>query len=181
MDDNVWLVTIPGWQGSGLRHWQTCWEKGYPFSLRVEQQDWQRPDRETWAHAMDNTLRQLPGKAMLVAHSLGCLTVVHWAAQASMREQALIKGALLVAPPDLDNDHTRSVMPASGFLPLPQHCQPFPTHVVASSNDTYCSLAVAQSMAVAWGRHLPISGNKVISTNCPAWVIGRPDSGFCSG
>lgn len=151
MDDEVWLVTVPGWQGAGPRHWQAHWEKGYPFSQRAQQRDWQHPEREGWVRVLNDTLRQLPGKVMFVAHDLGCLTVAHWMAQASLREQALIKGALLVAPPDLGSDYTQSVMPASEFLPLPLHRLPFPTHVVASGNDAYCSLAAAQSMAMAWG------------------------------
>lgn len=151
MDDDIWLVTVPGWHGAGPRHWQTCWEKGYPFSQRVALHSRHQPERATWVSALDDRLRQLPGKVILVAHCLGCLTVVYWAAQASLIEQVSIKGALLVAPPDLNNPYTQSVITASEFLPLPLHRLPFPAHVVASRNDSYCSLAVAQSMAMAWG------------------------------
>ena len=160
MDDDIWLVSVPGWQGSSLRHWQTLWEKGYPFAQRVEQYDWLHPDREEWVRCLDDTLRELPGRAMLVAHSLGCLTVAHWAAQASMCEQAAIKGALLVAPPDLGNAYTQAVLPVVGFSPLPLHRLPFPSHVVSSDDDVYCSPEAAQALADAWGAAFTSIGAK---------------------
>jgi uncharacterized protein len=84
---------------------------------------------------------------VLVAHSLGCHLVAAWAA--ASRHTAAIRGALLVAPPDLSRDdlprdlHSwRKAVP--GFLPFPATC-------VVSSNDPFGSLAAGHSMAAAWG------------------------------
>jgi uncharacterized protein len=84
---------------------------------------------------------------VLVAHSLGCHLVAAWAA--ASRHTAAIRGALLVAPPDLSRadlppDLTSWRKPIPGLLPFPATC-------VVSSNDPFGSLAAGQSMAAAWG------------------------------
>jgi uncharacterized protein len=84
---------------------------------------------------------------VLVAHSLGCHLVAAWAA--ASRHTAVIRGALLVAPPDL----TQGDLPPDLYSwrkpilnPLP-----FPATCVVSSNDPFGSLAEGQRMAAAWG------------------------------
>jgi uncharacterized protein len=84
---------------------------------------------------------------VLVAHSLGCHLVAAWAA--ASRQTSAIRGALLVAAPDL----TREDLPPDLYSwrkpvlnPLP-----FPATCVVSSNDPFGSLAAGQSMAAAWG------------------------------
>jgi hypothetical protein len=145
------LVIVPGWMDSGAGHWQTLWEKSYPASVRSEQDDWARPVRSDWVARLDATLQQLEADedVVFVAHSLGCATVAHWAAQASLLEQRRIRGALLVAPPDLD-DVRCDVVPASGFTPLPDWRLPFPAIVVASLDDPFCTPERAEAMARAW-------------------------------
>lgn len=82
---------------------------------------------------------------VLVAHSLACLVVAHWAARTGRK----VKGALLVAPPDPDGPNFPAA--ATGFSPLPAVALGFPSIVVASSNDPYGSIAFAQSWAQTWG------------------------------
>lgn len=82
---------------------------------------------------------------IVVAHSLGCLTVVHWA-----RETAhSLAGALLVAPPDPTLPSLAFC--AEGFAPVPLQSLDWPSTVVASANDPYASLGFAQTCAQAWG------------------------------
>jgi uncharacterized protein len=84
---------------------------------------------------------------VLVAHSLGCHLVAAWAA--ASRHTGAIRGALLVAPPDL----TREDLPPdlhSWRKPVPGHL-PFPATCVVSSNDPFGSQAAGQSLAAAWG------------------------------
>jgi uncharacterized protein len=84
---------------------------------------------------------------VLVAHSLGCHLVAAWAA--ASRHTRAIRGALLVAAPDV----TRDDLPPDLYswrkpvlTPLP-----FPAICVASSNDPFGSLAAGHGMAAAWG------------------------------
>ena len=34
-DDDVTLLTVPGWGDSGHAHWQSRWELGYPLARRA--------------------------------------------------------------------------------------------------------------------------------------------------
>jgi predicted alpha/beta hydrolase family esterase len=82
---------------------------------------------------------------VLVAHSLGCLTVAHYAQNPENR----ILGAMLVAPADPDRDDFPEEI--HGFDPCPTQTLPFPSYVVGSQNDPWCSLERAETMAADWG------------------------------
>ena len=82
---------------------------------------------------------------MLVAHSLGCLLAVHWAGQTRLSARA----ALLVGVPNPDRPSFPPEI--SGFSPLPVRPLPFPSILVASSDDPYGSVDFAATCAAAWG------------------------------
>jgi uncharacterized protein len=91
---------------------------------------------------------------VLVAHSLGCHLVAAWAA--ASRHTAAIRGALLVAPPDV----TRGDFPpdmVNWRKPVLQKL-PFPAICVLSSNDPFGSLAAGQATAAAWGARSFVAG-----------------------
>ncbi len=143
------VLILPGWQGSGPGHWQSLWQQRYGHTL-VEQHDWQRPLRGDWIARLEDVLLQncSPTQpALLVAHSLGCILVGAWAAHS--RNTARVAGALLVAPGDVAQANLSSILPS--WLPLPGQTLPFPSVLVGSHNDPYCSLARAQTLAQAWG------------------------------
>ena len=114
-DDDVFLVTVPGWGNSGPQHWQSYWEMLYPLARRVEQDNWLYPTRADWVERLAGTVDDCAGKVVLAAHSLGCHTVVAWLAQASLQQQRKVQGVLLVAPPALPITAERAL--ASGELP----------------------------------------------------------------
>jgi len=142
---NVATLIIPGIGNSDHAHWQTLWEVANRECVRVQQRDWNRPVCDEWVNVLEQAIAELGGSPVLVAHSLGCLCVAHWAARISLK----IKGALLVAPPDPEEASFPSE--ATGFSPLPMRLFSFPSIVVASSNDPYGSLEFASSCALAWG------------------------------
>jgi uncharacterized protein len=88
----------------------------------------------------------LPERVVLVAHSLGCPLVAHWARNGSVQR---VVAALLVAPADVEREG--ALKPLRDFAPLPLDRLPFPSWVVASSNDPYASLERARHFARAWG------------------------------
>jgi predicted alpha/beta hydrolase family esterase len=49
---------------------------------------------------------------------------------------------------------------ATGFAPFPLFPLPFPSVVVASTNDPYASVAYAAGLAQAWGSRCEIAGAK---------------------
>jgi predicted alpha/beta hydrolase family esterase/GNAT superfamily N-acetyltransferase len=152
------VLIVPGLHGSGPRHWQTAWERERGDCQRVEQRDWQNPRCAEWVATLDDAIAATDGPLVLVAHSLGCVTVAHWVAEHEALAQQRIAGALLVAPSDVDRPGFPAV--ASGFSPAPLAPLPFPSVVVASADDPFISLARAEHFADAWGSRFVAVGAK---------------------
>ena len=89
-------VIAPGYQDSDAGHWQTLWQAELgPAAVRVAVGSWDEPELEDWVAGLDAAMT--PG-AVIVAHSLGCLTALEWLA----RHPGVAAGAFLVAVPDPD-------------------------------------------------------------------------------
>lgn len=142
---NSTVLMLPGIGNSGPAHWQSLWQNAEPAFVRVQQRDWSQPVCEEWVAALERTVASIDTDVVLVAHSLGCALVAHWAAKTHVKIQA----ALLVAPPDPDGPNFPKA--AVGFSPLPMTAFAFPSIVVASSNDPYGDLAFSSAAASAWG------------------------------
>jgi predicted alpha/beta hydrolase family esterase len=153
---NTHFLTVPGLAGSGPQHWQTIWEVQEPalFS-RIEQDSWDWPNREDWVERLQEQISRLSSPVVLVAHSLGCITVVHWAAKYA---SPWIKGALLVAPADAELSKRLNFV--EGFTPIPVVPLPFQSIVVASTNDIYATIKRSQFWAEAWGSEFVNLGKK---------------------
>lgn len=139
------ILILPGIHGSGDGHWQTVWEQSLPGAARVHASDWARPVRPDWVANLERAVAARGPDTVLVAHSLGCLQVVHWAAQTKLP----VRAALLVAPPD----PTRAGFPveAVGFAPVPFTPLPFASAVVASADDPYATPQFSRLCAQTWG------------------------------
>ena len=140
------VLTLPGWQGSGPEHWQSRWEALHGYE-RVEQNDWQRPLRGDWSVRLDELMADASEPVLLVAHSLGCQLVAWWAAHS--RHVNRVSAAVLVAPPDVEQQHELQQRLHS-WTPIARQALPFKTLVLSSNNDPYCSLERAQAMAADW-------------------------------
>ena len=142
-------LILPGWQGSSAEHWQSHWQRSLPNSTRVEQQDWANPQRADWVAELNRAVAADPRPAILIAHSLGCVTVAHWAQQAPLELLRRVRGALLVAPADVERPDCPE--PLQNFAPLPRDLLPFPSQLIGSDNDPAASAARAVEMARHWG------------------------------
>lgn len=149
----IHTVFVPGYGNSLGDHWQMQWFKKTPNSHWVEQIDWDSPEKNAWVNGLQNTLANIQEPIIFVAHSLGCLTIAEWAQQ----HHANILGAYLVAVPD----PTAPNFPAaiSGFQQLPLNSLPFPSKIIASTNDPYCSKERCEYFAQAWGSELRFMGD----------------------
>ena len=148
------VIIVPGLGGSGPEHWQSRWQNRLPDVDRLEQADWDNPDRADWIQRLDTAIARAKSPPILIAHSLGCSLVACWAAQ----HQRPVHAALLVATPDIESDaHTPPETHV--FRPLPMTRLPFRTIVVASRNDPYVTFPRAAAMAEAWGAELVDAGN----------------------
>jgi predicted alpha/beta hydrolase family esterase len=151
------VLILPGWQNSGPQHWQTLWERAHPEYVRVQQRDWDYPVCSEWVETLERTLAQLSSPPVLVAHSLGCITLAHWAVSSrAQRFRRPLQGALLVAPPDVELPGTTTDV--TGFAPVPLDRLPFVSILVASTSDPYCAIARAEQFANAWGSRLVNAG-----------------------
>jgi predicted alpha/beta hydrolase family esterase len=110
---------------------------------------WNSPHRNTWVTKLDQAIRQAQAPVVLAAHSLGCLAVAWWAELAGQPFGWPVAGALLVAPADVDRDDVRPELAA--FQPTPVKPLPFPSIVVASSDDPWIAADKARALAGGWG------------------------------
>jgi uncharacterized protein len=148
------VLILPGWQNSGPDHWQSRWETLHGY-VRVDQHDWMTPKRGDWIARLEEVLLGMDEPAVLVAHSLGCHLAVAWTAHS--RNTHRVKGALLVAPPDTERDDLRTMLPS--WAPVPLKPLPFPSVLVASTDDPYAGIERSQGFAAAWGSRLVDLGN----------------------
>jgi uncharacterized protein len=137
---------------------------------RVIQHDWMRPLRGDWITRLEEVLllkkeqtsetlcrptaqnasKTAAGGVMMVAHSLGCHLVSAWAALS--KNTHLVRGALLVAPPDGVRENFPHEL--KSWRPPVLQALPFPSICVISSNDPFCELQPGREMAQAWGSRL---------------------------
>ncbi len=106
-----------------------------------------QPLRGDWMAQLEEAVLAAPGPVVLVAHSLGCALTAAWAAHSQNTHR--VAGALLVAPGDPEREELRAVL--KSWSPVVLQALPFPSILLGSQNDPYCSFARAQSFAVAWG------------------------------
>ncbi len=180
------ILILPGLGNSGPDHWQSWLEGRLPDCHRVEQRDWDRPDRMAWIAALERDVGAHEPPVLLVGHSLGAITIVHWA----MPDDRRVLGALLVAPTDPDSPNVSDA--SRSFRPVPMRPLAFPSIVVASSNDPYVTLDRAREFARGWGsrfRELPDAGHVNSESGYGPWpqaetlirelLGGRPAADDC--
>lgn len=164
------VLLLPGIGGSGPDHWQSHWERTDPDMTRFAPSDWERPELADWCEALDRAVKSLDRPPILVAHSLACLLVAHWAAARGTP----VAGAMLVAVPDPSG----LAFPdeAQSFAQVPEQPLPFPSLIVASANDPYGTVDHNKRRAGQWGSRLialgPL-GHINAGSNLSDWPEGR--------
>lgn len=164
------VLVVPGIGNSGPSHWQSLWQSSHPNWRRLIVENWDKVECDDWVSALERQLVNAPANTLLVAHSLGCLAVAHWAEQSGKK----IGGALLVAVPDPEApSFPRGA--AHGFSPLPLVSLRFPTVVVCSTDDPYGSVDHGRECANAWGSEfveVGAKGHLNAESNRGAWPEG---------
>lgn len=168
------VLLVPGLGNSGPGHWQTRWEQTRGDCRRVDLGLWDRPHRNTWVNQLNLAIRAADRPVVLAAHSLGCLAVAWWARLEQPGADGPVRGALLVAPPEVD--HAPLDPRLCGFAPAPRDRLPFPAVLVASRNDPYMRFAAARRIARAWGCGLVdagAAGHINADSDLGAWPFGQ--------
>lgn len=142
------FLIVPGLNDSGPTHWQSRWLDLLRNASKADLGDWANPTREGWTARLNHSIQDIEAPVILVAHSLGCHTVAHWAEQAENAVSSKVFGALLIAPPDCERES--ACAPVRQFGPSATAALPFPAILAASGNDEYASVDHARKLARAW-------------------------------
>ena len=165
------LLILAGIGNSGPEHWQSRWQDELPSVDKLDHSEWDAPDRIVWEHELEEKLAAMQRPVVLVAHSLACLLVAHWAQQSTKK---LVAAAFLVSVPNPNEPEFPAK--AKNFKNLPMNPLPFPSLVVSSTNDPYASAAFMQACAAAWGSRFqsvgPL-GHINASSNLGSWEHGK--------
>lgn len=160
------VLIVPGLRNSGPAHWQTLWTQQLPRVRRVVQAEWDTPQRQPWVDTLAQAVLDIPGRVLIAAHSLGCITTVHLPDRVAQR----IAGALLVAPADPER---RALL--NGFAPVPHAPLPYPSVVVGSRDDPWCPCRLSARYARAWGSTyvlLDAAGHINAESGFGPWPLG---------
>ncbi|WP_230530769.1 RBBP9/YdeN family alpha/beta hydrolase [Microvirga roseola] len=141
------ILIVPGYENSGPDHWQSRWERQLSSAWRVEQENWDAPDKDAWVERIAQDVKRARKPIVLVGHSLGVLAIAH---AAPRLEPGKVQGAFLVGLPDAERPE---FVPAidRAFAPIPRDPLPFPSVLVASRTDPFCDYGKAEDIAYAWG------------------------------
>lgn len=139
------IIVLPGLGGSGEGHWQTLWERQDPGMRRFQPSSWDKPELTDWIAALEREIARSQTPPILIAHSLACQLIAHWA---PLRKTAIL-GAFLVAPPDPTGEVY--LAEAGSFAQPPRRQLPFPSLLVASTDDPFGSFDHARDSAEIWG------------------------------
>jgi predicted alpha/beta hydrolase family esterase len=147
------ILIVPGFMNSGEEHWQSRWQAKLSTASRVWEpilSDARQPD---WVETLKKAVERAEKPVVLVAHSLGVITIAH--AAPALPEK--VRGAFLVAPSNVERENlTAGIDPA--FAPVPRDPLPFPSILVGSQSDPFCSFDKAGEFANAWGSALVDAG-----------------------
>lgn len=166
-------LILPGWQGSPEKHWQSHWQRSLPNAERVEQADWDRPDPQRWVAQLERCVAASETPLILIAHSLGCITLARWAAQAAPESLNKVRGALLVAPADVERPDCPAAL--CDFAPIARAALPFPSQLVGSDNDAAASVARVVELGRDWGSDVAIlcgAGHINVKSGHQRWEQG---------
>jgi predicted alpha/beta hydrolase family esterase len=148
------IIIVPGLGNSGQNHWQRRWGDRFKTATVVEQDNWDNPQLAPWVDAIERAVIMSTRPVVLIAHSLGVSAVIH---AAQRFKDTKVRGAFLVAAPDLENPNVPAE--TQPFAPVPSYPLPFPSMLVASTNDSFCSVERAAEFAIGWGSDFHQAGD----------------------
>jgi predicted alpha/beta hydrolase family esterase len=168
------ILTVPGLTGAGAGHWMTLWERARRDTVRADVGGIATPRRNGWVTRLDQSIRTVQAPVILVGHCLGVLTIAWWAALNGQPWGAPVGGALLVAPPDVDCGGISEDI--GSFGPSPRTLLPFPSILVASSDDPFSSVQRSFDMARDWGSafvEVGSAGHFTVDSDLGWWEEGQ--------
>lgn len=148
------ILVIPGLAGSEEEHWQARWAGRLPNGRIVAQDDWHKPTPAAWCGRIVEAVSAATRPVILIAHSLGVVASVEAVPDLP---PGVVRGALFVAFPDVEETPNLPDC-VRAFAPVPREPLTFPSLVVASRNDPYCTYERAEDFAFSWGAEMVDAG-----------------------
>ena len=153
------VVIVPGLRGHVADHWQTHLAARLPKVSVVPALGRDHYDLDERVAALDEAVTSAEGPVVIVAHSAGVITTVHWAA----RHGRPVQGALLATPPDLVSPLSAEYpslaeLDRCGWLPIPLEPLPFCSIVAASIDDSLGEAGRVIDLALYWNSDLHMLG-----------------------
>jgi predicted alpha/beta hydrolase family esterase len=150
------LLIVPGLRDHVADHWQTLLTRKLASRRLVYtvpplgREDLSCTKR---VDAIQEALQRIHGPVIVVAHSGGVMSFVHWTRKYYCLN---IIGALLAAPADLEMPlppgyPSFEYLRNNGWLPVPRAKLPFPSLVAVSSNDPLAEQSRVEQFANDWG------------------------------
>jgi uncharacterized protein len=154
------ILVVPGYEGVGAVHWQARMVGKLSTARIIDQPDWLHSSLAIAVTEVVKAVEVAQRPVVFVAHSLGNLLVAQ--SVPALTTAGLIdrvKGAYLVSVPAARAlSELASVDRAFGAIP--RDPLPFPSVLVASSNDPFASLEEAADISAAWGSKLIEAGEQ---------------------
>lgn len=141
------IVLVPGLYDSDVDHWQSHWQRRFPFWRRVTLRNWSEPDILRWTDAIRRCLADCRRPAVLVGHSMGALASARFAAE----QPEQVAGLMLVAPAEPARFELEEMVPAAAL--------PAPSVLAASHDDPLLRFSSARDWAARWGSRLEDLGD----------------------
>ena len=148
------VLIVPGYRGSGESHWQSWLHRELVGSRVLSGVSWHEPVLADWAERVREEIARAPAPLWIVAHSFGCLATVIAVADRPQN----VAGVILAAPADPQrfhllglgrvDDRRLAVKTLADVLPV--KALGVRGVLVASENDPWMSLPVAQQWAHDW-------------------------------
>jgi uncharacterized protein len=152
------ILVIAGHNGPGPDHWQTRLISKLSSARLVEQADWLHGSLPRAVATLADAVVAADKPVVFVAHSVGCILLAH--SIVALKERDIIdkvRGAYLVVPPN-----EAALRSLEGidllFADVPRDPLPFPSLLVATSNDPHSSMEDSASLALSWGSLLVEAG-----------------------
>ena len=149
------ILVVPGLGNSGPGHWQRRWGARFSTAQFVEQEEWDKPELGPWVYKIEREIMLATRPVVLIAHSLAVSAVVHAARRLT---DTKVRGAFLVSAPDLELNPNVPVA-TRPFRGVPRDPLPFPSMLIASATDPFCSVERAAEFAACWGSDFHLAGD----------------------
>ena len=149
------VLIVPGLRDHVPQHWQTLLASQLPRAATVMPMGRDNLDCLSRVEAIEEAAAQIDGPIVVVAHSGGVISVVHWA----RLTRRAVRGALLATPADFDQPlpeayPSMEALEEGGWLPVPRNALPFRSIVAASRNDPLARYERVATFARSWGSKL---------------------------